>query len=342
MKINPVILLLFVFLLGCGNTEKKSDLSNTAQKKAPLGEAIEWSRLQNRNGNTYIPNTDQPYSGWAKKTYDNGQIEFLAEFTDGTVTRVKKWQENGIPQLDIGFTVGKINISNVPVDEVTLSNFLSFKKKEEELLDGNFTFWHGNGQKESTGTYKGMVWTDNSYGDWNLSGYLPAKMDLFTSWYENGQKKVEGNWKKGKEDGLVTEWYRNGQKKVEGNWKEGKEDGLVTEWYRNGQKKVEGNWKEGKENGLVTLWSENGQKSGEYNWKDGIQDGLTTTWYENGQKSGEYNWKDDKLVTATRWKPNGKKCDITALKDGNGTVLVYSNDGKESSRHTFINGKPVE
>ena len=73
--------------------------------------------------------------------------------------------------------------------------------------------------------------------------------------------------------------------------------------------------------------------------KDGKGNGLSTEWYENGQKRFESNRKDGKLVTTTRWKPNGEKCSITNVVDGNGVVVVYNDDGTEDIRYTYKNGE---
>ena len=71
------ILVLTPFLfVGCGNADNKPDLSNTAPEKDPLEEAVDWAKIQNRNGDAYLPNTDVPYSGWAKRTFENGQWRF--------------------------------------------------------------------------------------------------------------------------------------------------------------------------------------------------------------------------------------------------------------------------
>ena len=86
-------------MVGSGNSENKPDLFNTAPEKDLMESAVEWSKLQNRNGDAYIPNTDKPYSGWAKQNYDNEQVKVLVEFTDGSVTRLKQWQKNGIPTI---------------------------------------------------------------------------------------------------------------------------------------------------------------------------------------------------------------------------------------------------
>ena len=191
-------------------------------------------------------------------------------------------------------------------------------------LDGLSTDWHENGQKWKEGT--------------NKNG---KKSGLWTTWYENGQKRGEGNYKDNEKDGLSTTWYENGQKWWEGNYKDNEEDGLSTKWYKNGQKQQEGNYKEGNKDGVHTSWYENGQKEGESNWKDGKKDGLTTWWYKNEQKAREITHKDDQPVTALVWKPNGEKCPVTNLKDGNGVLVYYFEDGTEKRRDTYKDGEIV-
>ena len=83
MKFNLILFVVFVLLGGCGNAENKPDLSNTAPEEDPLESAVEWSRLQDRNGDAYIPNTDKPYSGWAKRTFENGQKREEVNSKDG-------------------------------------------------------------------------------------------------------------------------------------------------------------------------------------------------------------------------------------------------------------------
>ena len=66
-----------------------------------------------------------------------------------------------------------------------------------------------------------------------------------------------------------------------------------------------------------------------------------TQWYENGQKKGEGNWKDGNLVTAFAWKPNGEKCPVTNVVDGNGITVGYNDDGTEDYRITYKDGARV-
>jgi antitoxin component YwqK of YwqJK toxin-antitoxin module len=56
----------------------------------------------------------------------------------------------------------------------------------------------------------------------------------------------------------------------------------------------------------------------------------------------ERNYKDGKPMSAESWKPNGEKCPETNLKDGNGVVVVYEEDGTEKARATFKDGKLID
>ena len=80
----------------------------------------------------------------------------------------------------------------------------------------------------------------------------------------------------------------------------------------------------------------------EQNWKDGKPDGFETWWYENGQEKQEINYKDGKPISAEAWKPNGEKCPVTNVKNGNGVVVWYNEDGTEQSRKTYMVGEFVE
>jgi len=152
--------------------------------------------------------------------------------------------------------------------------------------------------------------------------YAPNEDTPYTGWtkamWGNGQIKFLMQYKDGKMDGLGTRWYENGQKQAEGNYKDGKLDGLWTDWYENGQKELEANWKDDKEEGL---------------W---------TSWYENGQKESEQNYKEGKPMSVVVWKPNGEMCPVTNLKNGNGILVWYRDDGTVDFRVTIKDGELVK
>jgi len=77
-------------------------------------------------------------------------------------------------------------------------------------------------------------------------------------------------------------------------------------------------------------------------YKDGKKDGLVQVWYENRQKRSEAKWKDGKLVTIVVWKPNGEKCPVTKVVNGNGVRTWYNDDGTEDFRVTIKDGELVK
>jgi hypothetical protein len=46
-------------------------------------------------------------------------------------------------------------------------------------------------------------------------------------------------------------------------------------------------------------------------------------------------------MTVVAWKPNGEKCPVTNVVNGNGVWVWYNDDGTENSRHTFKDGEEV-
>jgi antitoxin component YwqK of YwqJK toxin-antitoxin module len=139
--------------------------------------------------------------------------------------------------------------------------------------------------------------------------------------------------------GWVKVMWGNEQVRLLAQYEDGKGDGLFTSWYEKGQKEMEGNVKDGKPDGFGTGWYENGQKKAEVNCKDGKEDGLSTGWYENGDKKWESSFKGGKLMTSVQWKPNGEKCPVTNVVDGNGVLVGYYENGQKDSEGNYKGGK---
>ena len=92
--------------------------------------------------------------------------------------------------------------------------------------NGEFEFYHSNGQLKEDSTYK----------NGNVDG-------LFKSYFENGQLEREITYKDGIPSGPYTSYYENGQLEEEGTYKTnqlyGKRDGPYKEYYDNGQLRKE-------------------------------------------------------------------------------------------------------
>jgi antitoxin component YwqK of YwqJK toxin-antitoxin module len=65
----------------------------------------------------------------------------------------------------------------------------------------------------------------------------------------------------------------------------------------------------------------------EFTYTANQRDGFETSWYDNGQKERERNWTGLNVMTVVVWKPNGEKCPVTNLKDGNGVKAYYTPNG---------------
>ena len=92
---------------------------------------------------------------------------------------------------------------------------------------------------------------------------------------------------------------------------------------------------------LKTWWHKNGQKSEEQNFNKGIWQGPFKGWYSNGQIKKVLNYKSGFLMSVEVWKPNGEKCPNTTLKNGNGVLVSYKDDGTVNTRISYMDGLPV-
>jgi len=97
-------------------------------------------------------------------------------------------------------------------------------------------------------------------------------------------------------------------------------------------------YKGGLYHGLSTFWHENGQKKNETTLKYSNYHGLEISWFENGQKSEEANWNEGDLMSVDVWKPNGEKCPVSNVVNGNGVRVWYNVDGTERGRRTYKDG----
>ena len=98
-------------------------------------------------------------------------------------------------------------------------------------------------------------------------------------------------------------------------------------------------YKDGKKHGPMARWYKNGKKRVRTTYQDGKQHGPSIEWYDNGRKNFETTYKDGKLLTAVVWKPNGEKCPVTDVENGNGVRVWYEEDGTEVRRRTYKNGE---
>ena len=94
--------------------------------------------------------------------------------------------------------------------------------------------------------------------------------------------------------------------------------------------------------GWGKAFHDNGQIRNLAQYKDGKKSGSARWWYRNEQKGSETTWMNGKVLTVSGWKPNGEKCPVTNVLNGNGVHVLYKEDGTEKERKTYREGLPVD
>jgi antitoxin component YwqK of YwqJK toxin-antitoxin module len=142
--------------------------------------------------------------------------------------------------------------------------------------------------------------------------------------------------------GWVKETHDNGQLKRLGYLNDGAKDGPWTSWHENGRKQLEIRYEKDVMHGIMSTWYPNGQKKGTGRIKDGEMDGRWEEWYENGWKSKVQSCDFGKLISATVWKPDGEKCPVSNVVNGNGELIDYNEDGTIEKRYTIKDGVGID
>ena len=222
--------------------------------------------------------------------------------------------------------------------------------------NGEFEFYHSNGQLAGIGSYK-----DGDGSDPSRMTNIPrnGRTGLWKSYHDNGQLQLEGTYKDGKVDGLYKSYHDNGLLQLEGTYKDGKKDGPYKEYYENGQLFGERIYKDFKLNGPNKIYYENGQLEFERTFKDGELDGsykyfdrkgkiIKNNWYENGILSFERNkMKGQEFLEKNKTAEgirvlNKSQIQYRIITKGNGLVPDYDDIVKVHYEGYFINGNKFD
>ena len=137
-------------------SEEPSDSPNLrsgADIERRIKESVDDDSLQKRNDLYYQVNESSPYSGWAKKTYDSGQVATLQLYTEGLKSGVAiGWHENGQTNFEGTYKDGeRDSFWTLWHENGQKAGEVSYKDGKK---DGLWMLWHENGQKYREKTYK--------------------------------------------------------------------------------------------------------------------------------------------------------------------------------------------
>jgi len=148
MKVTLFAVFIGLLMVGWG----EADLSDPDMIEDTAADAVDWSKLQDRDGVTHLPNSQQPYSGYAMRAYEDEHVEALAQFKDGKQDGfMTAWYENGQKVREINIKDGDKFMSA----EVWKPN--GEKCPVTSLQDGNgdMVFYNIDGtEKKRRETYK--------------------------------------------------------------------------------------------------------------------------------------------------------------------------------------------
>lgn len=155
-----------------------------------------------------------------------------------------------------------------------------------------------------------------------------------------GTRVVTKNFKNDKLS-LTREYWTDGKTiTYEKEHLDGNRDYIERYFFTNNKIKEEKHWVDNKLNGITMFFSEDGSIKKEESFKDHKLDGLCRYFYPGGKLSQEIIYKEGKEWTIiSSYTPDGKPREKGTLKDGNGTLYKYKEDGSFLVQVNYVNGQ---
>lgn len=190
-------------------------------------------------------------------------------------------------------------------------------KMKGDYMDGEWTFWYKNGEQQCVQYFDEGI----ENGNWKW-------------WRDDGTLKEAGEYQGGLENGLWVWYYPSEVKQSEIEYVNGRMHGDAKGWYENGQKYFEGAFNRDKKEGKWTYWYENGNVSEEGEYINDIQIGDWLYYYDTGDTSTVTNEFDTVSLIVSYWDYEGNQL----IKDGNGYLTLYYQNGNKESQGYMKNG----
>ncbi len=159
-------------------------------------------------------------------------------------------------------------------------------------------------------------------------------------YYSNGIPDKELNFKNDTLDGIQKLYYENGNLRSEANVTMGKYNGEYLEYFESGKLKRALHYANDTINGTETVYNEQGVIISELQIKNEVFDGECKYYHDNGTL-----WTIRTFKAGNLWEvplnqdKHGKKLDPGSIKEGNGTVNIYDENGALSDVWIVQDGK---
>lgn len=207
-------------------------------------------------------------------------------------------------------------------DYTYVSTYVSNEEKPL-LITGNFLIYEeGNySNSEKIGKWLHFTIEDNTFKkilqkeDNYIDGFLDGEFKYF---FPNGNIALAGNRDRKNNETTIKTYYLDGEIFGTGSYKNNLINGTHTFFYRDGTIMQKIKYDMGKKNGVEQFY------------------------HKNGQLWAEQIFKNDLLLNVKcNYTKNGKLRDKGTMKDGNGTVKLYTEEGKLYKIITYKKGLKI-
>lgn len=203
-----------------------------------------------------------------------------------------------------------------------LQNSGQLSQLEPEIREGEFVWYHSNGEKEMFGHYE--------HGE---------RAGKWVTQFENGSIKFSGNYESNSRVGDWVWYYENGQLKSKGGYKEGQLEGERSWWFVNGQLMRQIQYQNGEGHGVKVEYHENGALKEKSTINKGQYVGLRTTYYENAIKRSEVNYESGIIVgDQAWWDPEGnitEKGEVVDEREEHSLLWEITGNGLQEPSYLF-------
>ena len=174
--------------------------------------------------------------------------------------------------------------------------------------------------------------------------YKDGKKDgPFKYFYPNGIIGMNGEHNSNEYEGEIKSYYDNGKLYGTRIYRSGLLQGRQVYLHINGKILLEHHFINDTLHGRYQTYYMNGNTEEVFIYNKGKEDGIYQYYYENGQLWIEKEYKNGLLMNVNgSYDSNGNSRDYGSIRNGNGTINYYTEEGRIYNTQTFENGLKVK
>lgn len=265
--------------------------------------------------------------------------------------------------MQVYMTNGYANKHFIPKGTIDNSDARQGKWKDYETRMGSSFFIKKDESNEQFSNYlfygEGEFKDGKRAGDWDiyiiedktLKKILSQKLryvdgqpeGYFENYYPNGKVARTGNFVHGKIQDSSTVYYPDGKTFAKRFYKDDEKDGQQRYFFKSGKLKYIVVYAMGKKDGEALMYYEDGTIKESSLYKADSLNGSYKYYYPDGKLWTERIYDYGRLLNVTKlYDKNGHELYKGTLKDGDGTINFYTEEGKIYSTQTYANGLKIK